>query len=80
MMLADNNIIIARRAGNNVVILQVVERGDPYPQEVASTVQHVMDRLGHSHPYFLVWQSKVCINCVSVALLINHWRDSVLTW
>lgn len=39
--------------------LRVVNRGDPYPQEVGATVQHVMDKLGHSHPYSLVWQSKV---------------------
>ena len=39
--------------------LQSVNRGDTYPQEVAATVQHVMDKLRHSHPYFLVWQSKV---------------------
>lgn len=41
--------------------LQNVNRGDTYPQEVASTVQHVMDQLRHSHPYFLVWQSKVVV-------------------
>lgn len=39
--------------------LKNVNRGDTYPQEVGSTVQHVMDQLRHSHPYFLVWQSKV---------------------
>jgi ferrochelatase len=39
--------------------LKTVNRGDTYPQEVAATVQHVMDQLGHSHPYSLVWQSKV---------------------
>ncbi|KAJ7393853.1 hypothetical protein OS493_003520 [Desmophyllum pertusum] len=52
---------------NDVVILfsahslpmKVVERGDPYPQEVAATVQRVMESLNHSHPYRLVWQSKV---------------------
>ena len=38
---------------------QVVERGDPYPQEVAATVQRVMETLNTSHPYRLVWQSKV---------------------
>lgn len=38
-----------------------MNRGDTYPQEVAATVQHVMDQLGHSHPYFLVWQSKVVV-------------------
>ncbi|TNM92410.1 hypothetical protein fugu_019422 [Takifugu bimaculatus] len=37
----------------------VVNRGDPYPQEVGATVQRVMERLGHCNPYRLVWQSKV---------------------
>ena len=40
--------------------MQVVNRGDPYPQEVSATVQGVMEELGHTHPYRLVWQSKVC--------------------
>ena len=40
--------------------MQVVNRGDPYPQEVSATVQGVMEKLGHTHPYRLVWQSKVC--------------------
>ncbi|CAH1789178.1 unnamed protein product [Owenia fusiformis] len=39
--------------------MKVVNRGDPYPAEVAATVSRVMDALGHSHPYRLVWQSKV---------------------
>ncbi|XP_064596077.1 ferrochelatase, mitochondrial-like [Liolophura sinensis] len=39
--------------------LQVVNRGDPYPYEVGATVNRVMEKLGHSHPYRLVWQSKV---------------------
>lgn len=39
--------------------MRVVDRGDPYPQEVAATVQAVMDRLGHTHAFRLVWQSKV---------------------
>ncbi|CAI8026534.1 Ferrochelatase, mitochondrial [Geodia barretti] len=39
--------------------LKVVNRGDPYPQEVGATVQYVMEELGHTHPYRLVWQSKV---------------------
>uniref|UniRef100_A0A8C9SPF7 Ferrochelatase, mitochondrial n=1 Tax=Scleropages formosus TaxID=113540 RepID=A0A8C9SPF7_SCLFO len=39
--------------------LQVVNRGDPYPQEVGATVQRVMERLQHCNPYRLVWQSKV---------------------
>merc|ERR1712093_678952 len=37
----------------------VVNRGDPYPIEVASTVQAVMARLGNRNAYRLVWQSQV---------------------
>ncbi|CAL8384567.1 ferrochelatase, mitochondrial [Gadus morhua] len=52
---------------NEVVILfsahslpmAVVNRGDPYPQEVGATVQRVMEALDHCNPYRLVWQSKV---------------------
>lgn len=39
--------------------LDVVNRGDPYPYEVAATMNRVMERLGYSNPYRLVWQSKV---------------------
>ncbi|EDO40867.1 predicted protein [Nematostella vectensis] len=39
--------------------MKVVDRGDPYPQEVAATVQRVMEALDFSHSYRLVWQSKV---------------------
>eukprot|EP00057_Strongylocentrotus_purpuratus_P027232 XP_011681706.1 PREDICTED: ferrochelatase, mitochondrial [Strongylocentrotus purpuratus] len=39
--------------------MSVVNRGDPYPAEVGATVQRVMERLNFSHPYRLVWQSKV---------------------
>ncbi|KAJ3010539.1 hypothetical protein HKX48_007366, partial [Thoreauomyces humboldtii] len=39
--------------------MDVVNRGDPYPQEVGATVQRVMERLGHSNPYRLIWQSQV---------------------
>ncbi|KAH0512916.1 Ferrochelatase, mitochondrial [Microtus ochrogaster] len=38
---------------------QVVNRGDPYPQEVGATVHKVMEELGYPNPYRLVWQSKV---------------------
>ncbi|XP_055154045.1 ferrochelatase, mitochondrial isoform X4 [Symphalangus syndactylus] len=41
------------------LLIQVVNRGDPYPQEVSATVQKVMERLGYCNPYRLVWQSKV---------------------
>ncbi|KAK4194770.1 putative mitochondrial precursor ferrochelatase [Triangularia verruculosa] len=39
--------------------MSVVNRGDPYPAEVAATVHAVMQRLGHSNPYRLCWQSQV---------------------
>eukprot|EP00127_Corallochytrium_limacisporum_P005007 Clim_evm3s197 gene=Clim_evmTU3s197 len=39
--------------------MSVVNRGDPYPQEVAASVQRVMEGLNFSNPYRLVWQSKV---------------------
>jgi protoporphyrin/coproporphyrin ferrochelatase len=38
---------------------RVADRGDPYPLEVANTVGRVMEELGQSNPYRLVWQSKV---------------------
>ncbi|RDW64259.1 ferrochelatase [Coleophoma crateriformis] len=39
--------------------MSVVNRGDPYPSEVAATVYAVMQRLNFSQPYRLVWQSQV---------------------
>lgn len=39
--------------------MSVVNRGDPYVMEVSATVAAVMERLGHSNPYRLVWQSQV---------------------
>ena len=52
---------------NDVVLLfsahslpmSVVNRGDPYPAEVAATVHAVMQRLKLSNPYRLCWQSQV---------------------
>lgn len=52
---------------NDVVILfsahslplKAVRRGDAYPSEVGTTVNLVMNELKFSHPYCLVWQSKV---------------------
>lgn len=38
---------------------KVVDKGDPYPMEVASTTTRVMEYLNYSNPYRLVWQSKV---------------------
>ncbi|KAI8811200.1 hypothetical protein BJ742DRAFT_798568 [Cladochytrium replicatum] len=37
----------------------VVNRGDPYPGEIAFTVQHVMEKLNFSNPYRIIWQSQV---------------------
>jgi len=39
--------------------MSVVNRGDPYVLEVSASVSAVMDRLGQSNPYRLVWQSQV---------------------
>ena len=39
--------------------MTVVNRGDPYPAEVAATVHAVMQRLKFSNPYRLCWQSQV---------------------
>lgn len=39
--------------------MSVVNRGDPYPQEVGATVQKVMETINFSNPYRLVWQSRV---------------------
>jgi ferrochelatase len=39
--------------------MSVVNRGDPYPAEVAATVYAVNQRLGMKNPYRLVWQSQV---------------------
>jgi len=39
--------------------LSVVERGDAYPQEVAATVQAVMQRLNFSHEFLLAYQSEI---------------------
>ncbi|EFX05816.1 ferrochelatase [Grosmannia clavigera kw1407] len=39
--------------------MTVVNRGDPYPAEVAATVYAVNQRLKFSNPYRLCWQSQV---------------------
>ena len=39
--------------------MSVVNRGDPYVLEVSASVSAVMESLGHSNPYRLVWQSQV---------------------
>jgi hypothetical protein len=39
--------------------MKVVNRGDQYPQEVAATVQAVMESLDYKYAYTLSWQSQV---------------------
>lgn len=39
--------------------MRVVNRSDPYPQEVGATVGRVMSELGYSNRYMLAWQSQV---------------------
>jgi len=39
--------------------MSVVNRGDPYVLEVSASVAAIMQRLKHSNPYRLVWQSQV---------------------
>lgn len=39
--------------------MDVVNQGDPYPAEVGASVYAVMQELGFSNPYRLVWQSQV---------------------
>ncbi|PNF38444.1 Ferrochelatase, mitochondrial [Cryptotermes secundus] len=52
-----NDVIIMFSAHS--LPLKAVNRGDSYPWEVGATVQAVMEELGYSNPYSLVWQSKV---------------------
>ncbi|XP_011924385.1 PREDICTED: ferrochelatase, mitochondrial isoform X5 [Cercocebus atys] len=51
--------------------MSVVNRGDPYPQEVSATVQNVMERLGYCNPYRLVWQSKCGVENIRRAESLN---------
>ncbi|HEY8106211.1 MAG TPA: ferrochelatase [Gemmatimonadales bacterium] len=39
--------------------MSIVNRGDPYPQEIGASVDRVMEQLGFSHPYLLAYQSEV---------------------
>lgn len=39
--------------------LDVIDRGDAYPQEVGASVQRVVEQLGKSNPYILAYQSDV---------------------
>ncbi|ODV94421.1 hypothetical protein PACTADRAFT_51257 [Pachysolen tannophilus NRRL Y-2460] len=39
--------------------MDIVNRGDSYPAEVASTVYSVMEQLNFKNPYRLTWQSQV---------------------
>jgi ferrochelatase len=39
--------------------LDVIDRGDAYPQEVGASVQRVVEQLGRTNPYILAYQSDV---------------------
>jgi protoporphyrin/coproporphyrin ferrochelatase len=39
--------------------LDVIDRGDAYPQEIGASVQRVLERLGAPNPYILAYQSEV---------------------
>jgi ferrochelatase len=39
--------------------LDVIDRGDAYPQEIGASVQRVVEQLGVSNPYVLAYQSDV---------------------
>jgi protoporphyrin/coproporphyrin ferrochelatase len=39
--------------------LDVIDRGDAYPQEIGASVQRVVERLGAANPYILAYQSEV---------------------
>jgi ferrochelatase len=39
--------------------LDVIDRGDAYPQEIGASVQAVVERLGRPNPYILAYQSEV---------------------
>ena len=40
------------------VPMKVVNKGDPYVKEIASTSERVMEKLGLGNPHILSWQSK----------------------
>ena len=39
--------------------LHIIDRGDPYPQEIGASVQGVVERLAVPNPYLLAYQSEV---------------------
>ncbi|KAF9580528.1 ferrochelatase hem15 [Lunasporangiospora selenospora] len=39
--------------------MEIINKGDQYPSEVAATVEAVMKKLSYRNPYRLVWQSQV---------------------
>jgi ferrochelatase len=54
---ARNDVVLLFSAHS--LPLNVIDRGDPYPQEVGASVHRVMEQLGFSHPYLLAYQSEV---------------------
>src|SRR5206468_3128381 len=39
--------------------LHIIDRGDPYPQEIGASVQRVVEQLTAPNPYLLAYQSEV---------------------
>ncbi|KAF9432823.1 ferrochelatase hem15 [Entomortierella beljakovae] len=52
-----DNVIIMFSAHS--LPMEIVNKGDAYPPEVAATVNAVMEKLKYKNPYKLVWQSQV---------------------
>jgi protoporphyrin/coproporphyrin ferrochelatase len=55
---ADRNRVVILFSAHSLP-LDVIDRGDSYPQEVGASVQRVVESLGGSNPYLLAYQSDV---------------------
>ncbi|KAK6202742.1 ferrochelatase precursor [Scheffersomyces amazonensis] len=54
----DRNKVIILFSAHSLP-MEIVNKGDSYPAEVASTVYAIMEKLNFKYPYRLVWQSQV---------------------
>lgn len=55
---ADRDKVLILFSAHSLPI-DVIDRGDSYPQEVGASVQRVVEQLGRSNPYILAYQSDV---------------------
>lgn len=55
---ADRHKVVIMFSAHSVP-MNVVNRGDPYTKEIASTAERVMEALGVGNAHILAWQSKV---------------------